>query len=115
MKIKHPKNPALYYSLVLICALVAATGCFWKGDEVKFPKASDPEAAATSCAQSQGFDEQVTKRLTYQFKEHDGEVSDDFKLAASTIISESGKVPAPQRNAVLKEYFSCLAGPAEKK
>jgi hypothetical protein len=115
MKIEHPKKPALYYSLVLICVLGAATGCFWKGDEVKFPKASDPEAAAASCAQSQGFDEQVTKRLTQAFKDYDGEVNDEFKLAASTIITESDSVPATQRNSVMKEYFSCLAGPSEKK
>ena len=115
MKITDPHKPALYYLLVLICLLGTSTGCFWKGDEVKFPKVSDPEEVSAACAQKQGFDEQTTKRLTESFKDYDGEVNDEFKLAASTIITESGSVPAPQRNSVLKEYFSCLAGTAKKK
>ena len=99
----------------MICVLGAATGCFWKGDEVKFPKASDPEAAAAACAQNQGFDPELTKQLTEALKDYDGVINDEFKLKALALVTESDNVPAPQRNSVLKEYFSCLAGSAEKK
>jgi hypothetical protein len=93
------------------------SGCFWKGDEVKFAKVSDPASVSAGCAQSQGFDPELTKQLSEALKDYDGEINDEFKLKASALVTESGSVPAPQRNTVLKEYFSCLSNsaPAEKK
>ena len=90
-------------------------GCFWKGDEVKFPKVSDPEDTSAGCAQSQGFDPELTKQLSEALKDYDGEINDEFKLKASALVAESGSVPVAQRNSVLKEYFSCLSNSAEKK
>ncbi len=93
------------------------SGCFWKGDEVKFSKVPDPENASAGCAQSQGFDPELTKQLTESLKDYDGEINDEFKLKASVLVTESDSVPAANRNSALKEYFSCLsnAAPAEKK
>jgi hypothetical protein len=116
MKIKDPVISALSL-LVLISLTGAIAGCFWKGDEVKFSKVSDPEGVSAACTQKQGLDQDLTAKLSRAFKNNDGEITDEFKLEASSIVSEADSVPAAGRNAVLKEYFSCLASsaPAEKK
>lgn len=114
MKIKDPNIHALCL-LTLVFFAGTATGCFWKGDEVKFPKVSDPESVSASCAQKQGLDQELTKKLSETFKHYDGEITDEFKLAASSIVFESDSVAASDRDPVLKEYFSCLAGSSKKK
>jgi hypothetical protein len=116
MKIKDLKKPALLFMLVLTC-LSGATGCLFKGDEVKFAKVSDPESVSAGCAQSQGLDPALTTQLAEALKDYDGVINDEFKLKASALVTESDSVPAQQRNQVLKEYFSCLSSsaPAEKK
>jgi len=103
--------------LVMICFAGGAAGCFWKGDEVKFAKVSDPAGVSAGCAQSQGFSPELTKQLSEALKDYDGEINDEFKLKASALVAESDSVPVAQRNSVLKEYFSCLSNsaPAEKK
>jgi hypothetical protein len=101
--------------LVMICFAAGTTGCFWKGDEVKFAKVSDPANVSAGCAQSQGFDPELTNLLTEALKDYDGVINDEFKLKASALVTESDSVPAAQRNSVLKEYFSCLSNSAEKK
>jgi len=114
MKIKDTNTQTLFL-LVLILFAGTVTGCFWKGDEVKFPKVSDPESVSTACTQKQGLDQDLTNKLSRAFKNNDGEITDEFKLTASSIVSESKSVPASDRNPVLKEYFSCLAGSAPVK
>ncbi len=116
MKIKDTVISALSL-LVLISLAGTFAGCFWKGDEVKFSKVSDPESISAACTQKQGLDQDLTAKLSRAFKNNDGEITDEFKLEASSIVSEADSVPASGRNPVLKEYFSCLAGsaPAEKK
>ncbi len=101
--------------LVMFCFAGGTTGCFWKGDEVKFAKVSDPAGVSAGCAQSQGFDPALTGQLTESLKDYDGVINDEFKLKASALVTESDSVPAAQRNQVLKDYFSCLSGSAEKK
>jgi hypothetical protein len=114
MKIKDPNTPALCL-LTLIFLAGTATGCFWKGDEVKFTKVSDPESVSVACTQKQGLDQELTKKLSEAFKHYDGEITDEFKLTASSIVFESDSVAASERNPALKEYFTCLAGSSEKK
>jgi len=114
MKIRDPFISA--FSLLILISLTGAiAGCFWKGDEVKFSKVSDPEAVSASCSQKMGFDPDLTKLLSEAFKDYDGELNDEFKLKAMALVTESPSVPAEQRNDVIKEYFSCLAGSSEKK
>ncbi len=115
MKTTRPNRAGLFTLIALICIVCVMSGCFWKGDEVKFSKVSDPENTSAGCAQSQGFDPELTKQLAEALKDYDGEINDEFKLKASALVTESGSVPAPQRNTVLKEYFSCLSNSAEKK
>jgi hypothetical protein len=115
MKIKDLKKPALYFLLILLFLAGGPAGCLFKGDEVKFAKVSDPESVSAGCAQSQEFDPALTTQLTEALKDYDGVINDEFKLEASALVTESDAVPAPQRNQVLKEYFSCLSGSAEKK
>ncbi|MEW6144372.1 MAG: hypothetical protein AB1598_05075 [Thermodesulfobacteriota bacterium] len=116
MKIKDLKRPAMLFLLVLTCQSLA-TGCLFKGDEVKFAKVPDAESASAGCAQSQGLDPELAKQLTEALKDYGGVINDEFKLKASALVTESDSVPAQQRNQVLKEYFSCLSAsaPAEKK
>ena len=114
MKIKDTRITILSL-LVLILSAGVAAGCFWKKDEVKFSRVSEPESVSTSCTQKQGFDQDLTNKLAKAFKQHDGEITDEFKLTAETIFSESKNIPAKDSNTVLKEYFSCLAGSAQKK
>lgn len=114
MKITAPKIPALCL-LALISLAGASTGCFWKGDEVKFQKVSDAESVSASCSQKMGFDPDLTKLLSEALKDYDGEINDEFKLKAMALVTESPSVPAQQRNDVLKEYFACLDGSSEKK
>lgn len=101
--------------LALICLSGAATGCLFKGDEVKFAKVSDAESVSAGCAQSQGLDPELAKQLTEVLKDYGGEINDEFKLKASALVTESDSVPASERNSVLKEYFACLSNSAEKK
>ena len=99
----------------MICLAGGVTGCLFKGDEVKFAKVSDPASVSDGCAQSRGFSPELSKQLAEAFKDYDGEVNDEFKLKAEALVYESDSVPAQDRNTVLKDYFSCLSGSAEKK
>ena len=115
MKIKDLNITVLSF-LVLILFAGTAAGCFWKGgEEVKFSKVSDPESVSVSCTQKQGLDQDVTNKLSKAFKHYDGVLTDEFKLTAETVVSESKTIAPNDRNTVLKEYFSCLAGSSQKK
>ncbi|HVY55992.1 MAG TPA: hypothetical protein VHC46_09580 [Thermodesulfobacteriota bacterium] len=114
MKIKDPII-TVFSLLVLLLLAGAVSGCFWKGDEVKFSKVSEPESVSASCTQKQGLDQDLTNKLAKMFKHYDGEITDEFKLAAETIVSESNNIDAKDRNTVLKEYFSCLAASSSQK
>src|SRR3990167_10764747 len=115
MKTTRPNRAGLFTLIALICIVCVMSGCFWKGDEVKFAKVSDPAGVSAGCAQSQGFSPELTKQLSEALKDYDGEINDELKLKASALVAESDSVPVAQRNSVLKEYFSCLSNSAEKK
>ncbi|MGH7851716.1 MAG: hypothetical protein ACREOP_15590, partial [Thermodesulfobacteriota bacterium] len=100
MKTTRPNRARLFTLIALVCVVCSMHGCFWKGDEVKFPKVSDPENTSAGCAQSQGFDPELTKQLAEALKDYDGEINDEFKLKASALVTESDSVPTANRNSV---------------
>jgi hypothetical protein len=106
---------ALRCSPIIICLLIAATGCFGKGGKIKTPKVSNPESVSASCAQTAGLDEKDTAALTKAIKHYDGEFTDEFKLSAMTIISNSHTLDPATKDTVTKEYLSCVENSAQKK
>lgn len=95
-------------SLLIACLVLAVAGCGKTGPKVKSAKVPNPAEVSTACAQKQGFDEWVSEELAKALNKHGGKLSDEFKLRAMVIVTESDTVDYSERNTVLKEYFSCL-------
>lgn len=104
------------HTLILICLITVATGCFWKkGEDIKPPEVSNPEQVSETCAKNAGLDEKDTAALTSAIKHYDGKFSDEFKLSAMSIISTSHAVDPKQKDTVTREYISCVGNSAHKK
>lgn len=101
-------------ALLVTCLVFAAAGCAKTGPKVESPKVPDAADVSTACAQRQGFDEEVSESLAKAIKTYDGKLSDEFKLRAMVIISESDTLTNPEKNVVLTEYFSCLQSSASE-
>ena len=105
---------ALCYTPILVSLLLTATGCFSKGNN-KSVKISDPVSVYTTCAKNAGLDEKDTAALTRAIKHYDGEFTDEFKLSAMTVISSSRTMDSAKKDAVTKEYLSCVENSVQKK
>lgn len=101
--------------MTLICLLATATGCFWKSEQIKTAKVSDPASVSTTCAQNAGLDENDTAALVRAIKRYDGEMSDEFKLRAMTVISDSRSIDPSKKDSVTRDYLSCVENSAQKK
>lgn len=101
-------------SLLIACLVLTAVGCAKTGPKVKSPKVPNAAEVSNACAQKLGFDEWVTTELARALKNYDSKLSDEFKLRAMVVLTESDKVEYSERNTVLKEYFSCLQSAASK-
>lgn len=115
MKILTLNKSALCSSIILICLLATATGCFWKSEQIKTAKVSDPASVSTTCAQNAGLDEKDTAALVTAIKHYHGEMSDEFKLRAMTVITDSHSIDPSKKDSVTQEYLSCVANSAQKK
>ncbi len=95
---------------------MTAAGCGKSASpKIKSPKVDDPAEISTTCAQNLGLEEQDSQALVKALKNYDGKISDEFKLRAMVIITESDSVNPDDTNDVLKSYFSCLENYAGEK
>ena len=115
MKILHVRKTSRSCAVLVICLLFAIVGCAKTGPKVNFPKVDDPAEISNQCAGNVGFDEQISLALAAALRKYDGKLSDEFKLRAMTVVSDSDSVPTSARDSLLKEYFSCLENSAVKK
>ncbi len=100
--------------MLIACLVIAAVGCAKTGPKIKSPKVDNPAEVSAACTQNQGLDEEVSAALAKALKNYDGKLSDEFKLRAMVIVSESDSIAPAERNPVLKGYFSCLQNSASK-
>lgn len=95
---------------------MTAAGCSRSSSpKIKSPKVDDPVEISTTCAQNLALEEQDSQELARALKNYGGKISDEFKLRAMVIITESDSVSPDDTNTVLKNYFSCLENYAGEK
>ncbi|MEQ9619770.1 MAG: hypothetical protein RIG61_11445 [Deltaproteobacteria bacterium] len=115
MKILNVNPITRSYLLIIICLFITAAGCGKSASpKIKSQKVDNPAETSTTCAQNTGLEEQDSETLAKALKNYGGKISDEFKLRAMAIISESDSVNPEDANDVLKNYFSCLENYAAK-
>lgn len=116
MKILTTNQIARLYLPLIICLVITAAGCGKSAaPKIKSPKVGDPAEISTTCAQNLGLDEKDSLSLATALKKYDGKITDEFKLRAMVIITESDSVNPDDSNDLLKSYFSCLENHATSK
>lgn len=116
MKISTTNLISRFYLILIIFLVITSVGCRKSASpKVKSPKVDDPVEISTTCAQNLALEEQDSQELARALKDYGGKISDEFKLRAMVIITESDSVSPEDTNTVLKSYFSCLENYAGEK
>ena len=116
MKILKMNKSAISFLLIIMFLVMTAAGCKRSASpKIKSPKVDDPVEISTTCAQNLALEEQDSQALAKALKKFDGKISDEFKLRAMVIITESDSVNPEDSNDLLKSYFTCLENYAGEK